>query len=457
MKTHEGAKAEVLSVEDQLRRSVLSCLLWEDTFYESGKQIEERIKTLASQCNSEVLSYLAMEARGKYKLRSVPLILVNELVSRGGNIVSKTIENIIQRPDEIVRFMNIYWKNGKSPIAKQVKIGLSSAFNKFNEYQFAKWNRDGSIKLRDVMFMVHPKPKTQEQGDIFKKIAENSLTVPDTWEVGLSSSKTMEEKRQVWERLLSQKKLGGLALLKNLRGMIEAGVDRALIVDAIKNINVERILPYRFVTAAKYASTMEEYLEGAMYRCLNDREKIEGKTILLVDVSGSMDDYLTMQRRLFKGGSDTMTTRLDAAKGLAILLKFLCKDISIYTFSDDIVHITDASGFRLGKKIDNSQQHSGTYLGTAVEKVHKLEKIYDRMIVITDEQSHDNIKEYIHGKGYIMNVASYQNGIDHDEKWTRISGFSEAVIDWMIEHEKPLVGWSKDLEDAFSFNWSVIK
>lgn len=181
-------RAEVLSVEDQLRRSVLSCLLWEDTFYESGQKIEDRIKTLASQCDSEILAYLAMEARGKYKLRSVPLILANELASRGGSIVSKTLENIIQRPDEIVRFMSIYWEKGKRPIAKQIKKGLSSAFNKFNEYQFAKWNRDSKIKLRDVMFMVHAKPNTQEQGKIFKKIAENKLPMADTWESGLSSA-----------------------------------------------------------------------------------------------------------------------------------------------------------------------------------------------------------------------------------------------------------------------------
>jgi hypothetical protein len=456
MKTYEGARAEVLSVEDQLRRSVLSCLLWEDTFYESGQKIEDRIKTLASQCDSEILAYLAMEARGKYKLRSVPLILANELASRGGSIVSKTLENIIQRPDEIVRFMSMYWEKGKSPIAKQVKKGLSSAFNKFNEYQFAKWNRDGKIKLRDIMFMVHPKPNTVEQGKIFKKLAENDLSVADTWEVGLSSAKTTEEKKQVWERLLLQKKLGGLALLKNMRGMIEANVNRSLIIDGLKNIKVDRILPYRFITADKFVPEYEEYLEGAMYRCLQGRNKIEGKTVLLVDVSGSMGDYLSVAK-MGKGIRDMMTTRLDAAKGLAILLKFLCEDVSIYTFSDDVVHIPDASGFRLGKKIDKSQSHNGTYLGKAITKVNKLEKEYDRIIIITDEQSHDNIIENIASKGYIMNVAPYHHGIEHDKKWTRISGFSEAVIDWMIEHEKPLVGWSKELDDAFSFDWSVIK
>jgi hypothetical protein len=452
--THEGAKVQELSIEDQLRRSVLSCLLWEDTFYESGQQIEDRIATLASQCDPEVLAFLAMEARGKYKLRSVPLLLANELVKKGGNLVSKTIENIVQRPDEITRFISMYWKNGKKPIAKQVKKGLAKAFNKFNEYQLAKWNRDGAVKLRDVMFLVHPKPTSELQGEIFKKLANKELSTPDTWEVGLSAAKTAEEKKTIWERLIDQKKLGGLALLKNLRNMTSVNVDRDIIIDAIRNVRTERILPYRFVTAAKYAHTFEEYLEGAMYRCLEGRERIEGKTILLVDVSGSMHDSIG---RHSYGKVTDVTTRLDVAKGLAILLKFLCKDISIYTFSDDVVYITDANGFRLGEKIDKSQRHNGTYLGTAISKIHTKEKEYDRMIVITDEQSHDDIVTTIDGKGYIMNVASYQNGIEHDEKWTRISGFSEAVIDWMIEYEKPPISWTKDLDDLFSFDWSISK
>jgi len=452
--THEGANAEVLSVEDQLRRSVLSCLLWEDTFYESGQKIEDRIVTLASQCNPEVLAYLAMEARGKYKLRSVPLLLANELVKKGGNLVSKTIENIIQRPDEITRFIEMYWKKGKKPIAKQVKKGLAKAFNKFNEYQFAKWNRDGSVKLRDVMFLVHPKPTSEIQGEIFKKLANKELSTPDTWEVGLSAAKTDWEKRSIWGRLIDQKKLGGLALLKNLRNMVSVGVEREKIIDAIRNVHIERILPYRFVTAAKHAPDFAEYLEGAMYRCLEGRERIEGKTVLLVDVSGSMDDYIGKHSY---GKSTDITTRLDVAKGLAILLKFLCKDVVIYTFSNNVVNVSNASGFRLGEKIDRSQEHNCTYLGEAIKKIHGIEKEYDRVIVITDEQSHDNIETSIDSKGYIMNVASYQNGIDHDKNWTRISGFSEAVIDFIIEYEKPPISWTKDLDDLFTFDWSVSK
>lgn len=455
MKTHEGADAQILSVENQLRRSVLSCLLWENTFYESGQKIEDRIKSLASECDSAFIAQVAIEARNQYKLRSVPLLLSNILAKKGGPLVSKVIENIIQRPDEITRFMSMYWNNGKTPISKQVKKGLSAAFNKFNEYQFAKWDRKGDINLRDVMFMVHPKPTTEIQRNIFDKIANKKLSVPDTWEVGLSAAKTSEEKKAIWVRLIKEDKLGALALLKNFRNIISVGVERELIIKAIRNINVDKVLPYRFVTAEKYAKEYTEYLEGLMYRCLANREKIEGKTVLLVDVSGSMDEILGKKQYNFNKVSEVNETRrLDVAIGLAILLKFLCKDVVIYTFSDDVVKIDNASGFRLGEKIKKSQQHNCTYLGKAIKNIHKMEKEYDRMIVITDEQSHDNIETSISGKGYIMNIAPYEHGINFDAQWVRINGFSEAVIDWMIEYERPFVEWTKKLDDIFDRDWS---
>jgi len=459
MKTvHEGAIAEILSVPDQLRRSVLSCLLWDNTFYESGESIENRISRLANECDPKVVSYLAIEARSKYKLRSVPLVLANELAKKGGHIVGQTLGNIIQRPDEITKFMSMYWKNGKTPISKQVKKGLATAFTKFNEYQLAKWNREGAINLRDIMFLVHPKPVTADMANTWKRLADKELITPDTWEVGLSAAKTPEDKKNIWERLLSERKLGGLALLKNLRNMTTVGVDRQLIINALRNINVERILPYRFVTATKFAKTYEEYLEGAMYRCLDGRERIKGKTVLLVDVSGSMDDIIGKRLPWHTPIDSNATTRLDTAIGLAILLKFLCEDISIYTFSQNTVKIgNDFSGFNLGNKISKSQIHGGTYFGRSVSEVLRQEKKFDRIIAITDEQSHDNIDVSIPGKGYIMNVAPYEHGIDHDASWTRITGFSESVIDWMIENERPSDNWLSKLDEMFEINWSEMK
>ena len=46
--THEGGRASLISPEQELRRSVLSCFLWESQFYENGQDIADRIRELVS-------------------------------------------------------------------------------------------------------------------------------------------------------------------------------------------------------------------------------------------------------------------------------------------------------------------------------------------------------------------------------------------------------------------------
>lgn len=80
--------------------------------------------------------------------------------------------------------------------------------------------------------------------------------------------------------------------------------------------------------------------------------------------------------------------------------------------------------------MESSQSHSGTYLGAALETV---EERYDRIIVVTDEQSHDRVAAP-RGKGYMINVASARNGVGYGS-WVHIDGFSEAVINYIRELE----------------------
>jgi len=58
-RTHEGAPAAILTPEQALRRSVLSCMLWENEFYEDGVQIAGRIHQLVPQVAAEQVAALA--------------------------------------------------------------------------------------------------------------------------------------------------------------------------------------------------------------------------------------------------------------------------------------------------------------------------------------------------------------------------------------------------------------
>src|ERR1700687_1062462 len=159
-RTHEGAPARNISPELQLRRSVLACLLWESQFYEDEVEIAGRIAELVPKVAAEKVAAMAIEGRERMKLRHAPLLIVREMARHKTHRapVSETLASILQRADELAEFVAIYWKDGRVPLSGQVKKGLAAAFPKFDEYQLAKYDRGGPIKLRGGLFLS---PRTQ--------------------------------------------------------------------------------------------------------------------------------------------------------------------------------------------------------------------------------------------------------------------------------------------------------
>ncbi|MGB8131842.1 MAG: TROVE domain-containing protein [Candidatus Angelobacter sp.] len=426
--THEGAPAKHISAEQELRRSVLACTLWESQFNEDGVAIAGRIRELVPKVAAEKVAALAVEARDRMKLRHAPLLLVREMarLATHRHLVAETLLRVVERADELSEFVALYWSDGKQPLSAQVKKGLAAAFTKFDEYALAKYDRASPVKLRDVLFLCHAKPMDAAQAELWKRLVAGELATPDTWEVGLSSG---ADKREAWERLLAENKLGALALLRNLRNMAEAKVDEQLVRTGLGRMKTERVLPFRFIAAARYAQQWEPELEKAMLRALESKTsdgqpKLQGKTVLLVDVSGSMDAPLSRRAEM---------RRNDAAYGLAVLLREIAEQVSIYTFSDKLVRVPPRQGFALRDAMNASQPHGGTYLGRALGEIDEK---YDRLTVITDEQSHDAVPNP-KARGYVINVASYQNGVGYG-KWVHIDGWSDSVIEYIRVAEPAL-------------------
>lgn len=425
--TFEGAPARVISDEQALRRSVMSCLLWENQFYESGEDIATRITKLVASVNPKTVAKIAIEAREKQNLRHVPLLLVSALAKRGdaGALVAGTIPKVIKRADELPELLAIHAKvNGVAPSQVKKKIpagmkrGLASAFGRFDEYALAKYNRDGAVKLRDVLFLCHAKPSDDAQADLWKRLIAGELATPDTWEVGLS---TGGDKRETFERLLREGKLGYIALLRNLRNMTEAGCDLGLVREAIvAREGAGRVLPFRYVAAARACPQLEPEIDTALCETIASAPRLPGRTAVLVDVSGSMDAKLSMKSDM---------TRIDAAAALASIIN---GDVRVFTFSYQIVEVPPRRGMSGVDAVIRSQPHSGTLLGQAVSVINAQVQ-YDRLIVITDEQSEDRVPGP-NGRGYMINVASAKNGVGYGP-WVHIDGWSENVIRFILESE----------------------
>ena len=418
---HNGLQVATQTAEAQLLRTTLAHMLWEKQFYIDGKSAAESLAQLVSKCRPEFVSALAVEARTRFKLRHVPLLLAREL-AKLGKLPAATLTDVVQRPDEMSEFLAIYWKDKKQPLSNQVKKGLANAFKKFNEYQLAKWDKNSAaVSLRDVMFLTHPKPDNLAQEALFKRVANKELITPDTWETQLSAG---ADKRETFTRLMSEKKLGALAFLRNLRNMLDSGVATTDILKYGQAVDVTNVLPFRFIAAARQVSTaLHPMLEQMMFRALAGAKRLPGKTVILVDVSGSMFGTKVSEK------SDL--DRFDAAAALAVLARELCEDCDIFSFSNSAVRVAKHyRGFALVEAIRNSQHHGGTDLGRSIAVVNQSEPGFDRCIAITDEQSSTRPGLVKSTKNYVLNVGSYNNGINHFD-WLTITGFSEAVFSYI--------------------------
>lgn len=318
---HQGEKAYKVSPELELYSAVVTSSL-SNTFYESSGKRIERIRTLVGKNKPEFVAKLAVYAREKMYLRSVPLVLAVELARahQGDNLVSRMVTKIILRADEITELLAYYQAANTregikklNKLSKQIQKGLANSFNQFDEYQFAKYNRPTAIKLRDALFLVHPKAKDEAQQMLFDKIVNDTLEVPYTWEVEFSrlGQATYDDEKaknqtfaQKWEELIDSGRLGYMAMLRNLRNMLDFGVSRqhlqkvADFLSDVGRVAKSKQLPFRFLSAFRelesHSSTDVQVLllalEKAIQASVQNIKGFDEKTKVLIacDTSGSM-------------------------------------------------------------------------------------------------------------------------------------------------------------------------
>lgn len=437
-----GKRAARQDAEALLRRSIMGCLLWEDIAYQGGVSVAKRIADLVPLVDPSTVADIAREARFGQKLRHVPLLVAREMARHESHrgLVQGVLNDVINRPDELSEFLSIYWKDGKCPLAAQVKKGLAAAFTKFDEYQLAKWNRPKDINLRDVLFLSHAKPKDDAQAAMWKRLVDGELATPDTWEVGLSAAKGTAEKLAVWQGLIERNKLGALAVLKNLRNMQQAGVSRDLIAQAIENANPSMLLPINFLAARNAAPDFTRSIETLMLKCAAQWPKLPGWTVFVVDVSGSMAARLSAQSEY---------ARFDAAAAMGVLAAEMCENIVVYATAGsdlDRKHKTQKikphRGFALADEILRDKLGGGgIFTRQCLEYIRTQEtETPDRIIVFSDSQDCDLHRSALpkpFGKhNYIVDVSCNNHGINYDGVWSaEISGWSESFLRYIAAHE----------------------
>lgn len=478
---HEGARAFRMTPEMELYTAAVTSAL-SGKFYESPKEFVERISTLVGKVDPMFVAQLAVYTRTVMNLRSIPLLLLVELakVHSGNDLVSRAVGKTVLRADEISELLMCYqWRNPAPGVKKlgklsrQIQNGLKEAFNRFDEYQFAKYDRkDAEVKLKDALFLVHPKAKDAAQQVLFDKIVADALETPYTWETQLSALgqqkfETPEEKKAavkaLWEELLDSGKLGYMALLRNLRNILLAEVSPEHVerlctrIADPEQVAKSKQLPFRFLSAYRemkdvqstHTAIVLSALEAAVKASVANMGGFDSKTNVLVaaDVSGSM------QRPVAPKSS---VQNFDIAILLSMLLKSRCASVVSGMFGDTwkVVNLPQESVLANTLEMHRREGEVGysTNGYKVIEWLIDNKVRMDKVMIFTDCQMWDS--DHRHGwfraQKWISDTWHKYKAMYPEAKLYLfdLAGYGQAPLNLVEPNVYLIAGWSEKVFDV---------
>ena len=423
-KNYEGARAYAMTPELELYSAVVTASL-SDTFYEKKDERVDRIAQLIRKVSPEFVARLAVYTRTEMHLRSIPLLLLVELakVHNGDDLVARAVEKTVLRADEIMELLMCYqWRNSSGDarkklgkLSRQIQNGLQRAFNRFDEYQFAKYDRDGlEVKLRDALFLVHPKAKDEQQQALFDKIVNRQLEIPYTWETELSAlgqqqfeSETQKQEavREKWEELINSGKLGYMALMRNLRNILQANVSllemqkvASRLSDAAQ-VAKSKQLPFRYLLAYREIKQVNSVYTAKILSALElaakaSVENLEGfgtntRVLLAADVSGSMQRPVSAK---------STVQNFDIGILLSMLLQSKCESVVSGMFGETWKVINLPQDNILANTIEMHCREGEVGYSTngykVIDYLVKENMKMDKVMIFTDCQMWDSDRRY---------------------------------------------------------------
>jgi len=488
---HEGEVAYKLSPELELYATVCTASL-QNKFYEKADDTLNRVKALIKKVSPDFVAKLAVYAREQMYLRSIPLVLVVELNKHLSDrkIIEPLTERVIQRADEITEILayyqaanpqNIREVNGQKKklgkLSKSLSRGIAKAFNKFDEYSLAKYNRKGDVNLRDALFLTHAKPKDKEQEALFKKLVEDKLETPYTWEVELSSAKEKgKTKTQVWEELIASNKLGYMALLRNLRNILQAEVSKESIIkvaerlsdkDAVKK---SKQLPFRFLSAYKelnnsgrsryhydndsepinspYVSMILDALEDAIAVSAENVPGFGYDTSVLIasDVSGSMQTPVSPKSKVLM---------YDIGLTLSMVLQSKCKAVQTGIFGDSfkIKHMPKTSILANVQKLYEIEGEVGysTNGYKVIEHLNNTNQSVDKIMIFTDCQMWNSDSWRSDNSSFKSEWSKYKKANPNAKLYLfDLQGYGNTPLSVQEQDVHLIAGWSEKVFSVLS-------
>jgi len=447
--------------------SILLTSFVQDQFYKSAGDTMNRISDLLGKVNPKFAAKAAVYARNEFKMRSITHVLAGELAKyvSGQDWAKNFYKEIARRPDDMTEIVSYYLSKGNKKLPNSLKKGFAKAFDSFDGYQLAKYRQEGKdVSLVDLVNMVHPVP-VEKNAKALEDLVNGVLKSTDTWESKMtkagqeatSDKDKAEKKAEAWFELLSNKKMGAMALVRNLRNILEQSPESIdLAISALKNENYIKnsmMLPFRFIAAINELEKVNYSRTGEVIAALNVSLDLSlssvpvfpGKTLVVLDDSGSMTWTATGDyKNPMQIGSLFAAVLMKSNKCDFMMFNSDARYINNMNFGDSVGTLT--------KNIMSKATSGGTNFPSIFQTANKA---YDRVIILSDMQGWQKSAGYgsslptgafadykkrtgANPRVYSFDLQNYGTMQFPEQNVFAIAGFSEKVFDIMemLEQDK---------------------
>lgn len=380
-KTYEGGDTYVKNPLEEWMNFLFSSKM-DNGFYKTSSTQQNRFidltKKVIEKYGATFVAKCAFFARNELGMRSASQLVAAMLNDETFDRKRQFFKNFMHRADDPAEvFAAVDMLNSKRSHA--LIRGTSDFISSLGEYQIMKYQmKNKRYNMYDIVNIVHPKSKVV---DDFKN---NRLAPADTWEVGISTGSTN------FKTLVEQKKLGYLALIRNINNLFKENVDKhwiqTILCPQLTNpttIKKSLVFPYQIYTTYKNLNAhnfdVDHALDEAFIIACGNMPKLNGKSLVMLDVSGSMDD---------KYGDNSILSIKQAGACYAAALCFNshCDFVKFGNNAKRLEYFCAENAFGL---IDKMCENDNCGYGTDISSAFKMiaNKKYDRIFLISDMQT----------------------------------------------------------------------
>lgn len=430
--TYEGGVGFSRKSKSELFLFAISNMVSEDTFYEGSSERDKRFVDLAHKVTKSDPDWVARfipYLRNEMNMRSASIVMAVEYVKAGGPNGRRVIDSAIVRADEPAEVLGYYRAKYGRNVPQPIKRGVADAVSRlYSERNALKYDGDTrGYRMGDVIDIVHPEPKADWQNFLFRYLLDRRHNRPEVatgaYEGNLDTiyanrvlrdvpvaerramldqpdfTERLEKAAMTWESLSGWLQgpmdakaweaiipvMGYMALMRNLRNFEQAGVSKEVMAKVYAKLSDpeevarSRQLPLRFYSAFANVENLlsKATLEEAMQGTLQNVPVLKGKTLILVDQSGSMYGMPYSKQ------GERKPAELAALFGAALALRAEDADLIAYGDRGQKVSFTKATPvLELTRK--------AMFSGGGTQTFQVLNQFYaghDRVVILTDEQA----------------------------------------------------------------------